>query len=305
MTVAEFHLAMNCGNAVVGVAEQSGCIQKCCRPQGQLTFRIIHIVIFFADVVTHTVEFRESLPPHWESSASHATWCAGIVLSWLLLALEGGILIYFIYLYKSMQSGIVYDYYCLRWLSRIQQSFKFLEEGLLAASYMHIYVKDIKAMQAMANKISVCVSLFSCGFRSLVIFIQACFYRRSNLCCWCNLRQCTVVTLPGCKGSCRGRCGCCSIPGCIHWHLTLFSSVSLVMVAGKFVAIFSDVFRYFPIFSDVVIDQSDENDNLMFFYWWTIIIALSAAIGQCFLWNLFASCTFMKPPFKIESIHHK
>ena len=151
-------------------------------------------------------------------------------------------------------------------------------------------------MHAMANKISVCVSLFSCGFRSLVIFIQACFYRRSNLCCWCNLRQCTVVTLPGCKGSCRGRCGCCSIPGCIHWHLTLFSSVSLVMVAGKFVAIFSDVFRYVPIFSDVVIDQSHENDDLMFFYWWTIIIALSAAIGQCFLWNLFASCTFMKPP---------
>ena len=68
------------------------------------------------------------------------------------------------------------------------------------------------------------------------------------------------------------------------------------MVAGKFVAIFSDVFRYFPIFSDVVIDQSHENDDLMFFYWWTIIIALSAAIGQCFLWNLFASCTFMKQP---------
>ena len=312
MTVAEFHLVMNCGNAAVGVAEQSGCIQKCCGPRGQLTLRIIHIIIFFADLVTHTVEFGEALPPHWESSASHAIWCAGIVLSWLLLALEGGILTYFIYLYKYMQSGIVYDYYCLRWLSRIQQSLKFPEEWLLVSAYAAIASKDNGALRAMTNKISVCVSLFACVFRCLIIFISACCYRRSNLYCWCNVRKCTVVPLLGCKGGCCGRCGCCSIPGCIHWHLTLFSCVSLVMVVLKFVAIFSDVFSghgsspttemprvpFLSTSSTVGIDQSDDYYDLMFFYLYTVLLALIAAIVQCFFWNLCASCTFKKP------IHH-
>ena len=334
MPIPGLPIALNCGKLIYDVANRTKCIQAIPKDKVQLALRAFHLCLVIADAITHTVEVLdvthtvEALNVTHNVEVSNIThtvevsnvlervrqtaaplliWYTWVALCWFLLVFEAVILAWFFHKYQRQSSDP--EYYNSKWAfaSKLQQfAVLLVNDWLITLPYIILgsacYI-DGDMLRAQANKVSVTVSLLGSVFRACYVFICGWIYHMGR------------------SHARRSFSGLCS-----YFMVVLLTSISPVVIIYKVML----VFYHFPIYyaynmacwmdlsiattvnSTTAMDKTHEEEslnkllNLWFFV--LLVIALPAALLQCFIWWLGAclwSCLYYRRnlPLYVNSVH--